>query len=141
MENIGEGVLALPAEWHNASLHIFTAQPPGSPGLSITVNRDRLPFGTALETYAEDQLEKLRHQLKAFELKAKEAFQLDGRPACDLEFVWHTDDAGPVHQLLVCVADGQKLLNFAASSQGLMNASQRAEVRRILLSFRFHPAA
>jgi hypothetical protein len=38
-------------------------------------------------------------------------------------------------------ADGRKLLNFAASSQGLMNASQRAEVRRILLSFRFHPAA
>jgi hypothetical protein len=44
-------------------------------------------------------------------------------------------------EILSSRADGRKLLNFAASSQGLMNASQRAEVRRILLSFRFHPAA
>jgi hypothetical protein len=42
-----------------------------------------------------------------------------------------------VHQVLLCVADGAVVLNFAASCQGRLETQQLVEVRRILHSFQF----
>ncbi|AKJ30735.1 DcrB-related protein [Caldimonas brevitalea] len=137
MQNIGEGSLDIPGEWHNRTVNVFTAQGPGVPGLSVTVNRDRLPFQTTLNDYTQQQSHKLAQQLKGWELIDEVSLEVDGRAARQLEFSWETDDAGPVHQVLLCVADGQTLLNLAASFGGRMSEAQVAEAKRILHSFRF----
>jgi hypothetical protein len=39
------------------------------------------------------------------------------------------------------VLDGQNLLNFAGTSIGKMNNTQRNELAQMLLSFKFEPSA
>lgn len=101
MQHIGEGRLDLPPEWHDQSVNIFTAQAPGVKGLSITINRDRLPFGMNLADYVQSQSDKLARQLNGYQLINSKTLELNGSPAHELEFVWKTDDAGPVHQVLL----------------------------------------
>lgn len=139
MLNIGEGMLALPPGWHNASINVFTAQPPGLKGLSITVNRDHLPPGGTLEGYVAAQSAKLADQLNGCQLIQQQAMVIDGRPAVFLELTWKSPDAGEVHQILLTVADGHTVLNFAGSSPGKMTNTQRDGIGRILMSFRFVP--
>jgi hypothetical protein len=138
MQNIGEGCLEVPEGWHNQSVNIFTAQSPGTPGVSITINRDRLPFQTSLDEYIQEQSGKLSRQLKGYKLIDECSVEIDGRPGHQFEFSWQTDDAGPIHQVLMCLANGEALLNLAASSGGSMNETQAAAVKRILHSFRFN---
>ena len=141
MHNIGQGEIDIPALWHDQSVNVFTSQPPGAPGMSITVNRDRLPLATTLPEYAQSQFGKLARQLKGFRLIEQGDIELDGRPAYLCEFAWHTDDMGPVHQVLLCVADGALVLNMAATQGGQMSDPQRVHARQILQSFRFGPGA
>lgn len=138
MQHIGEGTLDIPASWHNQSINVFTAQAPGAQGLSITINRDRLPFQSTLQDYAQAQSAKLAQQLKGFRLIEQLELELDAHPARQYELTWHTDDMGPVHQVLLCVADGQAILNMAATFGGHMNEAQAAQAKRILHSFRFN---
>jgi hypothetical protein len=138
MQQIGEGQLDIPADWHNHSVNIFSLQSPGVAGLSITINRDQLPFQTTLGDYADEQTAKLKTQMKQFELISASSLELDRHAARRLEFTWQTDDAGPMHQILICVAQGHFLMNMAASFGGRMNEAQVKEVQRIFESFRFH---
>ena len=139
MQHIGEGQLDIPGTWHNQSVNIYTAQSPGMPGLSLTVNRDHLPFATSLATYTRNQLDQLSKQLKGFELLGQADLKVDGREAGQFEFAWEADKTGPIHQLLLSIADGQTLLNLAATFNGRMDDAQLAEVRRIVQSFKFNP--
>lgn len=139
MQNIGEGVLDIPKEWHNHSVNIFAAKNPGTPGLSITINRDRLPFQTTVDEYVQTQCDKLVKQLKEFQLIERTDVEVAEQVATQLEFTWQTDDAGPIHQVLLCIAAGDAVLNFAASFPGRMSDKQLAEAKRLLHSFRFNP--
>lgn len=144
MQQIGEGHIDLPAQWHDQSVNIFTAQAPGAQGLSITINRDRLPFGMTLDDYAKSQSGKLANQLKGYRLIEHRVLELAGSPAHEFEFTWKTDDAGPVHQILLSTApraDGPKVVNLAATLTGRMTERQLADVRRILHSFQFNDPA
>ncbi len=137
MQHIGEAQLDIPAPWHNRSVNIYTAQGPGVAGLSVTVNREPLPFQTTLDDYVAQQASKLGQQLNGYALVEQTRLEVDGHPAHQLEFTWRTDDAGPVHQVLLCVAHGGMALSLAASHGGRMNEPQRLEAQRILHSLRF----
>jgi hypothetical protein len=142
MHNIGEGTLAIPEDWHNSTVNIYTAQPPGAPGISLTVNRDRLPLGTTVDDYCASQTAKLAQQLKNYRLVREEKkISIDGKPGAFLEFTWKSDEAGDVHQMLLTVADGQAVLNFAGTAAGAMSDIQKSEMIKMLLSFKFTPAA
>jgi hypothetical protein len=140
MQHIGEGQLDIPEQWHNHSVHIFTAKGPGTPGLSVTVNREPLPFQTTLDEYVEEQSAKLAKQLKDFALLDRGQLEVDGHPAHQLEFTWRADDSGPIHQVLLCVAHGPTALSLTASHGGHMNEPQVLEAKRILQSLRFDDA-
>jgi len=140
MQQIGEGTLAIPPEWHNATVNIYTAQPPGARGVSVTVNRDRLPFGSSLHDYIEAQSKKLKGQLKDYQLLHQEQITLGQHPAYLFEFTWQSQDAGAVHQFLMTVADEQKVLNFAGTSAGKMSDSVRQQILAMLHSFRLTPS-
>src|SRR5262245_38506826 len=124
MQNIGEGTLDIPVEWYNNTINIFTEHAPGLKGLSITVNRDRLPTGQRFEDYADDQAQNLPRQLTRFDLIKTESVELDGRAGRLFEFTWHAGEAGPVHQILLVVADGNIVLSLAASCPGRMTDQQ-----------------
>ena len=81
MQNIGEGVLELPQSWFNSSINIFTAEPPGKPGPSLTVNRDRLQPELTFGDYANEQLRKLQAQLKNFKIEEQREIEISGRPS------------------------------------------------------------
>ena len=140
MQHIGEGHLDIPDQWHNRSVNVYTASGPGVAGLSVTVNREQLPFETSLEEYVAQQSAKLTQQLKGYRLIERTELEIDARPAHQLEFTWQADDAGPIHQVLLCVANDTAVLNLAASHGGRMNDKQVVEVKRILHSLRFNPA-
>jgi hypothetical protein len=140
MQHIGEGQLDIPEQWHNHSVHIFTAKGPGTPGLSVTVNREPLPFQTTLDEYVAQQSAKLAKQLKDFALLDRVQLEVDGHPAHQLEFTWRADDAGPIHQVLLCVAHGPTALSLTASHGGSMSEPQVLEAKRILQSLRFDAA-
>ena len=142
MHNIGEGSLNIPPEWHNQSINIFTAQPPGAPGISVTVNRDRLAYGNTLQDYAAQQCQKLEKQLSKLDFKERGFIELDGHPAFHCEFTWVSVDVGQMHQMLVCIAKGPLILNLASSFVGPMSEPQRQHLKAVLHSFRFNaPAA
>jgi hypothetical protein len=140
MQHIGEGQLDIPDQWHNLSVNIFTAKSPGTPGLSVTVNREALPFQTTLDDYVAQQSGKLAKQLNGFALIDQAQLEVDGHPAHQLEFSWQADDSGPVHQVLLCVAHGPTALNLTASHGGRMSEPQLLEAKRILQSLRFATA-
>ncbi len=140
MQHIGEGQLDIPDPWRNHSVNVYTANGPGVAGLSVTVNRERLPFETSLDEYVAQQTAKLAKQLKGYRLINQVQLEIDERPAHQVEFTWQADDAGPIHQVLLCVANEGAVLNLAASNAGHMNDKQVIEVKRILHSLRFNPA-
>lgn len=138
---INEGVLTIPRDWHDATVNVFTEKPPGERGLSITINRDRLPPGTTLDDYVEEQSQRLESQLKEFRLLSNERVMLRNREAYLLEFRWQSRDVGDVHQFLMTVSDGRQVLNFAGTSPGRMDQRQSAQLREILSSFQPGPDA
>lgn len=105
------------------------------------MNRDKLPADGTFEDYIADQEAKLPNQLAKFHLLKTESLDVDGRPARFCEFTWSAGEVGAVHQILLVVADGLKVLSFAGSCPGLMNEDQSAQVVRILRNFRFTRAA
>jgi hypothetical protein len=133
---IEEGTLTIPREWHDATVNIFTEKQPGARGVSVTVNRDRLPAGSTLDEYVEEQSERLKTQLKGFQLVGKERIMLGRSPAYLLEFTWQSRDVGEIHQLLMTALEEYKVLNFAGTSPGKMDGTQCAQLRAILQSFR-----
>lgn len=137
MQSIGEVVLDVPEGWQNQSVNVFTAQSPGSAGMSITINRDTLGLGVEFEDYVNTQSAKIADQLKGFKALGRQSLDLDGRHAVELEFSWQTDDVGSIHQILVTVSEGRKVLNLAASLGGRMNKTQADMARRVLHSLRF----
>lgn len=139
MRQLGEGVLAVPSSWHDATVNVYTAEPAGARGITVTVNRDRLPPGSTLDDYVEAQSRILAAQLKKFQLLGRERLLVAGRLAHILEFTWLSRDAGDVHQLLMTLVLDQKVLNFAGTSPGRMDDRQRAELRAVLESFRPTP--
>lgn len=141
MQHLGECSLDVPDSWHNQSVNVFTANSPGAAGMSITVNRDTLALGVEFDEYVKTQSAKLGGQLKGFKALGRERLVLDGRPAVELEFTWQADDIGPIHQILVTVSEGRRVLNLAASLGGRMNAAQAGGARRVLHSLHFTPPA
>ncbi len=138
MQQIGEGTLEIPDEWHNSSVNIFTAAPVGSKGLSVTVNRDKIPYGATIYDYAAEQSSKLKDQLKDYKLLNEKNITVDGQPGKVMEFSWTSPDVGDIHQLLLALAHGQTAINIAATSAGKMTAEQRKLLIDMLLSFRFN---
>ncbi len=141
MQHIGEGTLAIPDDWHNATVNIYTAQPPGTRGTNITVNRDLLPFGTTLADYVSAQGSNLKEQLPQYKLLNEGTVSLGEDTAHMLEFTWLSQDAGEVHQLLMTIANGSAVLNFAGTSNGKMSDSQRQQILDVLKSFRLNSPA
>ncbi|MBP9897157.1 MAG: DUF1795 domain-containing protein [Gemmatimonadales bacterium] len=132
---INEGMLTIPPEWHDATVNVYTEKPPGERGLSITINRDGLPPGSTLGEYVEEQRQRLESQLKEFQLIAKERVGILKGEAHLLEFRWRSRDVGEVHQLLMTVSDGRRILNFAGTCPGRMDQPQSAQILAILRSF------
>jgi hypothetical protein len=147
MTNIGEGSLAIPATWYNASVNIFSVTMQG--GLSITITRDQLASGMALADYAQQQIASLPQKLGNFTLLQQHARLLDSRPGSDLvseptgipahyyEFIWHSPQQGLIHQMLMCAARGKTVLNFSGTQVGRMSEAQHQQLWEVLGSFRF----
>ncbi len=137
-QNIGEGTLDIPPGWYNASINIFTAEQPGRAGPSLTVNREVLRPGTTLAEHAAEQIEKLRARLKDFRTGEQGRAVLDGRPAQVHEFTWQSDKGLIMHQILVSVQNGERLLNLVATHNAVMERPLRTQMMAILRSFRFN---
>ena len=138
MQQIGEGTIEVPDDWHNSSVNIFTAAPAGSKGLSVTVNRDKIAFGASIHDYVADQSNKLKDQLNSYKLINETDITVDGQPGKLMEFSWLSPDVGDIHQLLLTLAHGQVAINLAATSAGKMTDEQRKSLIAMLLSFRFN---
>ncbi len=141
MRHIGEGRLAVPESWHDNSVNIYREHSEKTPGLSITISRDRLPENTPFQDYVAAQLNKLRQTLTEFRMAEERPLEIDRRPAYLCEFSWRTSETDLVHQLLVSIANGSHLLNLTVSNTGPMSSSTRTEMRAALLSFQFAPPA
>lgn len=140
MQHIGEGVLAVPGDWHNGSINIFTQNPPNNPGLSVTINRDPLPRGVSFEEYATEQVRELATKLHRFKIVHDVLVQVDGRPGRFCEFTWRPDETKNAHQLLLSVLDGPTLINFTVTNVGVMDQATREQMTTMLMSFRFGAA-
>jgi hypothetical protein len=138
MQQIGEGMLEIPGDWYNATVNVFTAAPVGSKGLSVTVNRDKVAYGTSIHDYAVEQRNKLKDQLQKYQIINEADVTVDGQPGQLLELTWTSPDAGDIHQLLLTLAHGQVAINFAATCVGKMTQEQRKTLIAMLLSFRFN---
>ena len=136
MITIGEGSLAIPAHWHNASVNIFSATSTG--GLSLTVNRDRLGPGIMLADYAQQQIETLPQQLARWVLLQQQVLLLAEHPGHLFEFTWHAPAQGLIHQILLCTAQDATVLNFSGTHTGMMDQQQRQQILTMLTSFRFN---
>lgn len=136
-QHIGEGTLDIPPRWHNASVNIYTAEPPGKTGPTISVNRDLLRPGMTLDSYTQEQLDKLRTKLHDFKIGENSRLEIDGRPAAFYEFTWEAPNKSLMHQLLLTVLDADRLINIVASHGTVMERSLRQQMKGSLLSFRF----
>lgn len=141
LQHIGEGLLELPATWHNCSVNIFTAEEPGKAGPSVTVNRDRLRSGVDFGEYVKEQLAKLGKQLTDLRIEEQRELVVSDRPARLFEFTWLSPDGGRMHQMLLCVLDGAKIINLVASHGRLMDEALRQQLLFALTSFRLLPSA
>ena len=136
MQNIGEGSLAIPADWHNASVNIFSVSAKG--GLALSATRDRLAPGGTLAAYVEQQRDGLAQQLGQFSLVGQGQMMLGEVAAHWLEITWHSEQQGLVHQILMCTEQGGQILNFSGTQTGMMQHDERAQIMTLLASFRFN---
>jgi hypothetical protein len=144
MISIGEGTINIPAAWHNASVNIFSANPEG--GLNISINRDQLSGQTTLSDYANGQIETITQHLAQFKLLHQQTLPLGVDPAHShsailFEFSWHSPELGLMHQIIMCAAQGKKVLNFTGSQPGMMDTTQRQTILASLASFSFNAPA
>ncbi len=135
MFNIGEGSLAIPTTWHNASVNIFSTSSHG--GLSVTVARDLLGPGLTLREYADTQYASLAGQLARLSLLGQENWEQP--PGYFYEITWLSPQQGLIHQCLLTTAQGSRVLNFSLTQTGMMNDEQRRLGLALLASFRFNP--
>ncbi len=139
MHNIGEGSLAISAEWHNTSVNIFSASAKG--GLALSATRDRLTPGITLAAYVEQQRDGLSQQPGQFSLLGQGQMMLGEVPAHWLEISWHSEQQGLVHQILMCTEQGGQIVNFSGTQTGMMQHDERAQIMTLLASFRFNGSA
>lgn len=135
--HIGEGTIDVPKTWHNASVNIFTAEPPGRAGPSVSVNRDLIRPGMTLASYTSAQIEQMRSKFSDFKMAGETNVMVDGRPAILYEFSWLTHKGAVMHQIMLTIADHDRLLNIVASHGATMERTLREQMRATLLSFRF----
>lgn len=141
MQNIGEATLAIPDDWQNSSVNIFTPSKGDLQGLSVTITREKLPFGKDLPAYAQMQLEIMQQQLPQFALLAQGALEVNGRAAWLMELRWESPQAGAAQQIVLLQPAGAVVLHCCASFLGTMDAVMREQLLQMLLSLRVHDRA
>ena len=91
--------LAPPPGWHDKTMIVHSAPPPGDGGLSpnIVVARDALPASETFADYCARQAKTFADNLPGYAAEDARAGAIDGRPAARYLFVW-TSAAGPLRQ-------------------------------------------
>lgn len=136
MQNIGEGSLQIPSDWQNTSVNIFAPARTELQGVSLTVTREKMPFGMDVAAYAKAQIDLMQQQLPHFVLLSQDARQVDGLPVYLLEVQWESPQAGHTHQMLMLLQLEARVLHFCASHIGAMSQLMRQEMVDLLSSFR-----
>ena len=141
MQNIGEGTIQIPSDWQNTSINIFAPARTELQGVSLTVTREKMPFGMDIAVYAKAQLDLMQQQLPHFVLLNQDIRQVDGLPVCLMELQWESPQAGQTHQMLMLLHLDALVLHCCASHIGVMSQAMRQEMVDLLSSFRLNSLA
>jgi hypothetical protein len=132
---IDEGQLSIPETWQDQTLNVLADKTTG-PGFTLTIARDRLPWGMSFDAYAEHEFSKVSNSFKEFVEHQRAQTTIAGATAHLIDFHWKAN-VGPVHQILVIVSNGEKALIFTGSNPGEMNNAQKKNFLALLNTFVF----
>lgn len=135
MYRVNEGTFDLPATWLDRSVNILASDMTAF-GISLTITRDNIPWGVSFAEYMNDQAEKAASGLTDFELIGRQDLFVDGMSAHEIEATWSRKGT-PVHLLSTTLHLGPKAMIISSSVDNYMSEGQKAEMRRIIGTFRF----
>jgi hypothetical protein len=136
---IDEGQLSVPSNWHDQSLNVLVDKTTG-PGFSLTISRDRIPWGMSFDGYVEQEFSKIARSLNEFSEKERAQVNVSGVDARAMAYQWKAN-IGVVDQILVIVPNGEKALIFTGSNPTEMNSEQKKKFIELVRSFNFRRSA
>lgn len=127
-----EGTLAIPTQWRDESMNVFTF--PDDTGGNLVINRTPLPVGIDDDDYYQQVIYQFRSNLKGYQENAYQLTELDNHPAHLLDYQWQTPE-GMMYQLSLLQIRENRLLTFTYTLSQPFSPTQKAGLLSILETF------
>lgn len=134
-----EGTIALPDEWLDQSINIFSHPGGDPPECTIVLTRGILEPGEDLKGYAKRQTDLLAQTLSDMEIIREEDILINGHQAGEAEFSW-AGEGRRYRQRQVFLARGELVVILTATVQESLYVKHWQTMDGIIGSFRFAPA-
>ncbi len=133
-----EGTIALPDEWLDQSINIFSHPGGDHPECTIVLTRGILELGEDLKGYAKRQTDLLAQTLSDMEIIREEDILINGQQAREAEFSW-AGEGRRYRQRQVFLARGELVMILTATVQESLYVKHWQTMDGIIGSFRFAP--
>jgi len=133
-----EAIFAVPSEWRDTSINIFSAGSAINGEFSYVMTRDRIGRGMTLVEFAEGQLKQLSKVVKDFKMVEQRQREVTHVVALEAEFIWKSDK-GTMYQRQTYIPepDGERVLILTATALDFIDDDRSAQIDALLDSFSF----
>lgn len=128
-----EGSLVVPDDWHDETMNIFKG--PEREGYNLVISRDVVPKAVDPGAHVAEQLLAIEENLPMYAELGRSVIEIDGQSLIWLEYTWKSPE-GLMNQINVLRVVGDTLVSFTFTSAKGFNDGQRADLRRVLESYR-----
>jgi len=89
--------IEIPDGWHDQTIHIFSSEPPGKPGPTIVISKEKLVKGKDLASYKRMVMSKLPQELPGLKILNEEKIFINREVEVELiEHIWNSNH-GLIH--------------------------------------------
>jgi hypothetical protein len=133
-----EAIFAIPGEWRDTSINIFSVGSEVAGEFSFVITRDRIGPGVTLLEFAEGQLKQLSKAVNGITMVEQRQRSVADVVALEAEFIWKSDK-GTMYQRQTYVpcADRERVLILTATALDFIDDDRSAQIDALLDSFSF----
>ncbi len=131
--NINEGSLDAPKGLIDQTVNVLS--PPQGKGLTVSISRDKLPWGMDFEEFVFAQLEKLKEAFNDFTEDGRHVLEIDGARCPVCRFNWSSPH-GRLYQMMTMVEKNGNVVILTTSMTEPISKKQKEQINEMYLSFK-----
>lgn len=144
---MNEASIEIPDGWYDQTIHIFSSEPPGKPGPTMVISKEKLVKGKDLASYKRMVMSKLPQELPGLKILNEEKFLINRDVEAELvEHTWNSDHGLIHHYQAMLVQKKSGLFSSEENTgycftmsvmEGMHKVNMEEQFKKMVSTFKF----